>query len=77
MARVLAERTNIDAAIALLEMNGELHPGSAAFDMQLGDLFMARGDHAKSVARFRSVLKKEPGNARAKRLIGELEAKPN
>jgi hypothetical protein len=76
VARVLVERKNVDAAIALLEMNGEFHPGSAAIDRQLGDLFMARGDRAVALARFRSVLQKEPGNARAKRLIAELEAKP-
>jgi hypothetical protein len=76
-ARLLVERKNADAAIALLEMNSEFHPGSAAIDMQLGDLFMARGDKIKALARFRAVLQKDAGNARATRLIAELEARPD
>jgi tetratricopeptide (TPR) repeat protein len=77
VARILVERKNPDAAIALLEMNGEFYPASTAIDLQLGELYAARGEAAKALARFKAALEKDPNNARAKRMIAELEAKKN
>jgi hypothetical protein len=71
-ARILAERKNPDAAIALLEMNDEFYPASLAIDMNLAELFILKGDKAKALARCQSALKKDPGNARAKRMVAEL-----
>jgi len=56
-------------------MNGEFNPASVAIDMNLAELLIARGDTAKALTRLRPALQKDPNNARAKRLIAELEAK--
>ena len=75
VARILDERKNPDAAIALLEMNGEFYPQSTAIDTMLGELFKARGDTAKALDRYRSALQKDPRNPRAKQMVEELEGK--
>jgi tetratricopeptide (TPR) repeat protein len=72
LARRLFEAKNIDAAIAILEMNGEFYPRSAAIDFQLGELHRERGDRDKALARYRSALEKAPDNAAAKARIAEL-----
>jgi tetratricopeptide (TPR) repeat protein len=75
VARVLQERKNPDAAIALLEMNGEFYPQSTAVDTQLAELFRARGDTAKALERYRAALRKDPNNSRARQMIAELESR--
>jgi tetratricopeptide (TPR) repeat protein len=75
LARTLAENGHLEAAIAMLEMNGEYYPASPAIDVQLGDLFAEHGERDKALARFRSALHKDPTNDRLKRRIAELEGK--
>jgi hypothetical protein len=62
---------NADAA-ALLEMNSELHPASAAIDVQLGDVYRALGQRDKAVVRYRMALEKQPNNQNARRQLTAL-----
>jgi hypothetical protein len=72
-ARELAARDRVPDAIALLELNAEQYPASAAIDQQLGDLHRRAGDRDKALARYRAALVKQPNNQQVKRRIAELE----
>jgi tetratricopeptide (TPR) repeat protein len=73
LARRLFEAKNTAAAIALLEMNGEFYPKSAAIDFQIAELHLIRGERDLALARYRKTLEKQPNHARAKTRIAELE----
>jgi tetratricopeptide (TPR) repeat protein len=75
LARRLAEAKKPDAAIALLEMNGEFYPKSVAIDITIGEIRLAAGDRDKALASFRQALAKTPDDARLKARIAELEKK--
>jgi hypothetical protein len=72
LARRLTEAGNTDAAIAILEMNGEFYPRSADIDFTIGELHRSRGERDKAVARYRSALEKAPQHQAAKRWLSEL-----
>jgi tetratricopeptide (TPR) repeat protein len=72
VARRLAAQGKSADAEALLVMNGELHPESAAIDLQMGDLYRARGDREHAAERYRRALEKQPNNAMARRRLEEL-----
>jgi hypothetical protein len=72
-ARRLRDAGNIDATIAILELNGELHADMAAIDFELGELLRQKGDREQALIRYRAALKKAPDLAPAKRRIEELE----
>ena len=76
LARRLKEAGNIDATIAILEMNGEFHPDLAQIDFELGELLRAKGDLDRALQRYRAALQKAPDLAPARRRIEELEKKP-
>lgn len=76
LARRLAESQHPDAAIAVLEMNGEFYPKSASIDYMLGELHRGRGEREQARARYRAAIAKEPAHEGAKRRLAELEAKP-
>lgn len=73
LARRLFEAKNTEAAIKLLEMNGEFYPKSAAIDFQLAELHLLRGERELALARYRKTLEKMPNHERAKARITELE----
>ena len=75
LARRLDEAKKPEAAIALLEMNGEFYPKSPAIDYAIGELRLAAGDRDKALASFRQALAKAPDDARLKARIAELEKK--
>jgi hypothetical protein len=75
LARRLHEAGNVDAAIAILEMNGEFYPKSFAIDLQIAELHFVRGDREKALARYRVVLQKSPNDPRAQQRIAEIEKK--
>lgn len=75
LARSLSEEGKTDAAIAMLELNGEYYPKSAAIDMGLAELHRQRGEKDKAIARYRMVLQKEPKNVAARRALDALEGK--
>jgi len=73
LARTLAERKNVEAAIQMLEVNAEFNPKSADIDFQLAELFRGKGERAKAIARYKSALEKSPAHVRAKNRLAELE----
>ena len=76
LARSLSEQGKSDAAIAMLELNAEYYPASAAIDMGLAELHRQRGEKDKAIARYRMVLQKDPKNVPARRALEALEGKP-
>jgi hypothetical protein len=77
VARRLTGQEKLAEAAALLEMNSELHPESAAIDVQLGDVYRLRGDREHAIERFRRALEKQPANQTARRRLTELGAPPS
>jgi hypothetical protein len=75
LARRLFEAKKTDAAIAMLELNGEFNPKSAAIDFQLGELHRLRGERDLAIQRYRSALVKEPQLQPALQRLAELEKK--
>ena len=73
LARRLAETNDTVSAIAILEMNGEFYPKSAAIDFQLGELHRTRGERDKALKSYRAALEKAPDFEEAKKRIEELE----
>lgn len=78
LARARNQASKADEAIALLELNAEMHPQSGMTDFQLAELYRARGDKDKAIARYKSAIEKEKGPAanRARQRLKELESKP-
>jgi hypothetical protein len=76
LARRLGATGKTAEAIALLEMNAEFFPSSAAIDLALGDLHRARGERDQAIVRYRTALQKQPGNQQAQRRLNELTGTP-
>jgi photosynthetic reaction center cytochrome c subunit len=76
LARRLTEAGKADAAIAILEMNGEFHPASAEIDVLIGEQYRRRGERDKAIQRYRAALAKSPQHSVAKQRLEDLEKKP-
>jgi tetratricopeptide (TPR) repeat protein len=76
LARRLSEAGKSDAAIAILEMNGEFYPASADIDVLIGEQHRRRGERDQAIQRYRSALAKSPQNGVARQRLDELEKKP-
>jgi len=76
LARRLTEAGKTDAAVTILELNGEFYPASAAIDVMIGELQRRAGNREKALERFRAALVKEPQNSMVKQRLEELERKP-
>src|SRR4051812_47909343 len=72
LARRLVTAGKTAEAAALLEMNSEFHPNSANIDLQLGDVYRARGENDKAIVRYRMALAKQPNNRMAAQRLQEL-----
>jgi hypothetical protein len=68
----LAREGNIDAAVAMFQLNAEFYPKSAEIDLRLGELFVKKGDKERAIASFKAALEKQPNNPRAKQRLAEL-----
>ncbi len=75
LARRLVAAKDPRSAIAILELNGEYYPKSAAIDFQIGELQLGLGDKDKALLRYKAALEKDPGLQPAKARIAELEKK--
>jgi hypothetical protein len=73
VARRLAGQGKTAEALALLQMNGELHPESGGIDVQAGDVYRAMGDRERAAASYRRALEKQPNNPMAQRRLNELD----
>jgi len=76
LGRRLTEAGKPEAAIAMLEMNGEFYPASPEIDVLIGDLQRRLGDRDKAAQRYRAALVKSPQHPVAKQRIEELEKTP-
>lgn len=76
LARRLHEAGKSDAAIAMLELNGEFNPKSPEIDFLIGELHRARGERDLALARYRTALSKAPKHQGAARRIEELQKGP-
>jgi photosynthetic reaction center cytochrome c subunit len=74
LARRLGEQGKTAEAIAMLEMNQEFYPRSAAIDLMIAQLHERRGERDKAISRYRAGLVKEPENRLARRRLTELGA---
>jgi tetratricopeptide (TPR) repeat protein len=76
LARRLAEAGKHDAAIAILELNGEFYPASADIDVLIADEYRRLGNREKAIDRYRAALVKAPQNTTARQRLQELEKPP-
>ena len=76
LARRLGEAGKGDAAIAILELNGEFYPKSADIDALIGEEYRRQGNRDKAIERYRAALIKMPEHGVAKQRLQELERKP-
>jgi hypothetical protein len=65
-----------DEAIKLLQMNQEFHPNSVNIDLQLAEVYIAKGDRDAGIARLRAVLAKNPNDRRAQQRLQQLGVQP-
>ena len=72
LARRLATQGKTAEAAALLEMNAEFYPNSAAIDAQLGDVYRQAGDRDRAIVHYRMALQKDPNNPMLRRRLDEL-----
>jgi tetratricopeptide (TPR) repeat protein len=75
LARSLVEANKTDAAIAMLELNGEYYPESSSIDFALGELHRKRNERDKAIARYTAALKKDPSMKVAQARLDELLGK--
>jgi tetratricopeptide (TPR) repeat protein len=75
VARRLLAANDTASAIAILEMNGEYYPKSAAIDFQLGELHRMRAERDEALQSYRAALEKTPDLEVAKTRIEEMEKK--
>jgi hypothetical protein len=75
LARRLTAAGNTDAAIAMLELNGEFNPKSPDIDLLIGDLYRKRGERDKAAQRYKSALEKAPDHQGAKQRLADLDKK--
>jgi hypothetical protein len=72
LARRLAADGKAADAVKLLEMNAEIHPASAAIDVELGDVYRTSGDRERALAHYRAALEKQPNNRQAQQRLQQL-----
>ncbi len=73
VAKRLVDRGELKKAIALLEINSELHPGSYVVFHELAEAYLKDGKQEKALRNYRKSLKFYPQNEEAKKMIEKLE----
>lgn len=76
VAQDLAAEGRHDDAIRLLQMLQEFHPNSVNIDLQLAEVYIAKGDRDAGIARLRAVLAKNPSDRRAQQRLQQLGVQP-
>ncbi|MBN2431638.1 MAG: tetratricopeptide repeat protein [Acidobacteria bacterium] len=72
--RLLAEDRTANA-LAIFQLNTELHPASANAHDSLAEAYMKSGDNENAVAHYRKSLALNPENANAREMLKKLEKK--
>lgn len=75
LGRMLGESGRRDAAIAMLRLNAEHYPKSAAIDMHLAEMYIASSNTERAIEHLKLALTKQPENQAAKRRLDELMKK--
>jgi hypothetical protein len=75
-ARHWAEVGKTAEAIGVLRLNQEFYPNSTAIDIMIAEIHLRRNEKDDAIARFRSVLKKEPNNAQVASRLKALGVTP-
>ena len=75
LARRLSEAGKSEAAIAMLQLNGEFNPKSGDIDFFIGELRRERGERDLAAQSYRAALAKAPQHQGASRRLSELEKK--
>ena len=75
-AQRLSAQGRHDDALKLLQMNQEFYPNSVNIDLQLAEVYLAKGDRDAGVARLRAVLAKNPNDRRAQQRLQQLGVQP-
>jgi len=73
VAQQLGTRGNHDDGLAILELNLEFFPQSAATVYTQGEMYLAQGDTVAAVSKYRASLELDPRNRAALRRLSELE----
>jgi hypothetical protein len=76
VAQDLAAEGRHDDAIRLLQMLQEFHPNSVNIDLQLAEVYIAKGDREAGIARLRAVLARNPNDRRAQQRLQQLGVQP-
>lgn len=76
VAQDLAAEGRHDDAIKLLQMLQEFYPNSVNIDLQLAEVYIAKGDRDAGIARLRAVLTKNPNDRRARQRLQQLGVEP-
>ena len=76
VAMRLSAQGKHDEAIKLLQMNQEFYPNSTNIDLQLAEVYVAKGDRDAGIARLRAVLAKNPNDRRAQQRLQQLGVQP-
>ena len=73
VAQELGARGNHGDGLAILELNLEFFPQSAATVYTQGEMYLAQGDTVAAVSKYRASLELDPRNRAAQRRLTELE----
>lgn len=74
VAEQLAEKEDLDGAVAVMQKNIELNPDEAYPHILLAQIYAQKGDKEAAIANAKRALEIEPDNGYAKRVLGRLES---
>jgi tetratricopeptide (TPR) repeat protein len=77
VAETMAQaQQNVDGGIEMMKLAVEFEPNTAMAHLQLGRLYMAKGDKPAAIASIEQAVKLEPDNQFAKQLLERAKAAP-
>jgi tetratricopeptide (TPR) repeat protein len=73
LAEGLAGSGQLDAALAMLELNAEMHPNYAMARYLIGEVQLRQGNTQRATASFEKALELNPQHRRARQRLAELK----
>jgi len=73
VAEALAKEGNVDAAMAMVDLNIEMNPQDAASHLKKAGIQQMKGDRAGALASVNKALELDPANEQAKWMAGQLK----
>ena len=71
-----ARAGKIDDALALLRLNEQLYPNTAALSIVRGNIMLMRADTASAAAAFREAIRRDPTNDEARGRLRDIRQTP-